>query len=116
MIRPYPTVRISGSLTKSGARRLAAHGQGAQGRAHHAHVRGQGLPAARGRPGHRSSVHIQQFERELRAGIKLTITVAKPGYITKVTTIKIRKGKAPVRSDAASSRARRSCRKLPEAS
>ena len=43
--------------------------------------------------------HIPQFERELRAGTKLTITVTKAGYITKVTTIKIRRGKGPARSD-----------------
>jgi hypothetical protein len=43
--------------------------------------------------------HVQQFERELIAGTRLTITVTKPGYITKVTTITIRRGKAPARSD-----------------
>ena len=31
--------------------------------------------------------------------MKLTVTISKPGYITKVTTITIRKGKAPLRSD-----------------
>jgi hypothetical protein len=46
-----------------------------------------------------SLFHIQQFERELRAGTRLTITVTKPKYISKVTTITIRKGKGPVRSD-----------------
>ncbi len=46
-----------------------------------------------------SLFHIQQFERELRAGTKLTITVTKPNYITKVTTITIRKGKGPARTD-----------------
>jgi len=44
-------------------------------------------------------VHIEQFERELRAGVKLTVTISKPGYITKVTSLTIRKGKAPLRSD-----------------
>ena len=42
--------------------------------------------------------HIQQFERELRAGTKLTITVTRRGYISKVTTITIRKGKSPARA------------------
>ena len=37
--------------------------------------------------------HVTQFQRDLRAGVKLTITVAKTGYITKVTTITIRRGK-----------------------
>jgi len=35
----------------------------------------------------------------LPAGVKLTITISKPGYISKVTTIQIRKGKAPLRTD-----------------
>ena len=42
---------------------------------------------------------ISQFQRVLPAGIKLRITVSKPGFISKVTTISIRKGKAPLRSD-----------------
>ena len=42
---------------------------------------------------------ISQFQRVLPAGIRLRITIAKPGYISKVTTISIRKGKAPLRSD-----------------
>ena len=32
-------------------------------------------------------------------GHKLRITVTRPGFICKVTTITIRKGKAPLRSD-----------------
>jgi hypothetical protein len=43
--------------------------------------------------------HARAFETELRAGTKLTIRIAKPGYITKVTTIQIRRGAAPLRSD-----------------
>ena len=31
--------------------------------------------------------------------MRLRIAIAKPGYITKVTTIAIRKGNAPLRSD-----------------
>ena len=44
-------------------------------------------------------VHLQKFETTLPAGVKLTITISKPGYISKVTTIQIRKGKAPLRTD-----------------
>jgi hypothetical protein len=43
--------------------------------------------------------HVRAFERDLRAGVRLTITVAKTGYVTKVTTITIRRGRAPLRSD-----------------
>ena len=44
-------------------------------------------------------VRLRQFERDLRAGMRLTITVSKPGYIAKVTTILIRRGRAPLRTD-----------------
>ena len=60
---------------------------------------GQGVPAQVGRHGATKVTRISQFQRVLPAGIKLRITIAKPGYISKVTTITIRKGKAPLRSD-----------------
>ena len=62
-------------------------------------MRGQRLPGqadGQGRP--RSSI-CRSSRRTLPAGIKLTITISKPGYISKVTTIQIRKGKAPLRTD-----------------
>ena len=58
----------------------------------------------------KSALHIPQFERELRAGTQLTITVAKPGYISKVTRVTIRRGKAPARSDQCRCRTPRSSR------
>ena len=59
---------------------------------------GQGCPA-RQMAKATKVVHLERFETDLPAGVKLTITISKPGYITKVTTIRIRKGKAPLRSD-----------------
>ena len=101
MMRPFPTVRISGRLTKTGAdiQRLTVKAPNGvritltcSGRA--CPLREVSQATAGGR-----AWHIPQFERELRAGTRLTITIAKAGYMTKVTTIAIRRGKAPTRSD-----------------
>jgi hypothetical protein len=99
-MRPFPVVRISGVLTTNGAQisRLTVKAP------KRARIRisctGKGCPqrrvtrAAKGR-----SIHVPSLETYLRAGIKLTITVSRTGYISKVTTIRIRKAKAPLRSD-----------------
>jgi len=98
MIRPFPTIRISGRLTKTGADVALLTVRAPKG------VRITLTCAGRGCPMREVAQatalwHIPQFERELRAGTRLTITVTKPGYITKVTTITIRRDKAPLRTD-----------------
>ena len=98
MIRPYPTVRISGSLTKRGADVALLTVKAPKGVRITLTCEGKGCPLQEVAQA-TSLFHIQQFERELVAGTKLTITVTKPGYITKVTTITIRKGKGPARTD-----------------
>jgi hypothetical protein len=99
-MKPFPVVRISGVLTATGARikRLTVRAP------KRARIRvtcsGKGCPK-RGvtRKGRGKHVRIAALQRSLRAGAKLTITVSRTGYISKVTTIKIRKGKAPLRRD-----------------
>jgi hypothetical protein len=98
MIRPYPTVRISGSLTKDGADVALLTVKAPKGVRITLTCEGKTCPL-REIAQATAVFHIQQFERELRAGTKLTITVTKPGYITKVTTLMIRKGKGPARTD-----------------
>ena len=46
-----------------------------------------------------AGIRLRRFERELRAGTRLEITVTKSGYVGKWTTIVIRRGKAPRRRD-----------------
>jgi hypothetical protein len=98
MLAPYPLVRITGRLTGSGASitrltvraprgariRVTCHGRGCP-RRHVARI-----AAVR---------HIRAFERSLPAGTRLVVTVSKPGFISKVTTITIRRGRPPARSD-----------------
>jgi len=102
MIKPFPMIRISGRLTRAGADIQVLTVKAPKGVRVTLACEGRGCPlrevsqtTSRGK----SALHIPQFERELRAGTQLTITVAKSGYISKVTRVTIRRGKAPARSD-----------------
>jgi hypothetical protein len=98
MIRPFPIVRISGRVTPAGARVSLLTVRAPKGARITVACAGKACPSrkvARATAIH----HIRQFERELRAGTRLTITISKPGHITKVTTITIRRGKVPSRTD-----------------
>jgi hypothetical protein len=98
MIKPYPVIRISGVLTKNGAKLSVLTVKAPHGVRITLTCKGRGCPLKEVAQATKLW-HIPQFERELRAGTRLTIAVTKPGYISKVTTITIRKGKAPARSD-----------------
>jgi hypothetical protein len=91
MMRPFPRVRISGNLTPRGANVTRLAVKAPKGVRIGVRCSGGGCPAR--------SAKLAAFERELRAGTKLTITVAKAGYYAKVTTITIRRGKSPSRLD-----------------
>lgn len=100
-MRPFPTVRISGVLTANGAQisRLAVKAP----KRTRITIRcsGKGCPKARvARQARGKWIDVPTLQTYLRAGIRLTITVSRTGYISKVTTIRIRKAKAPLRSDA----------------
>ncbi len=99
-MRPFPIVRVSGVLTTNGAQISRLTVKGPKGVRITIKCSGAGCPERSvAREVRTRMVHISQFETYLRSGVKLTITVAKRGYISKVTTIKIRKAKAPLRSD-----------------
>jgi len=98
MIKPFPTIRIQGHLTKTGAHIKLLTVKAPKGVRITLTCAGRGCPLREVAQA-TSLWHIPQFERDLRAGTRLTITVSKPRYITKVTTITIRRGKAPARSD-----------------
>ena len=97
LLDPFPTVRIRGRLTPDGARvtRLsvkAPPGVSIEVSCHGNSCRTHKL--ARG-----AGIRLRRFERALRAGTRLEITVTKPGYVGKWTTIVIRRGAAPRRRD-----------------
>ena len=99
-MRPFPLVRVSGVLTTNGALISRLTVRAPKGARITVRCSGTGCPKRRvARAVKRRTVHIAQFETYLRSGVKLSIAISKPGYISKVTTIRIRKAKAPLRSD-----------------
>lgn len=102
MIKPFPTIRMSGRLTRTGADITVLTVKAPKGVQVTLACEGRGCPlheVSQTTSRRKSALHIPQFERELRAGTRLTITVSKPGYVSKVTRVTIRRGKAPARSD-----------------
>jgi hypothetical protein len=98
MIKPFPVVRISGRLTKNGADIDVLTVKAPKGAKITVSCWGKGCPSkslARAT----KVVHLTKFETVLPAGVKLRVTVAKAGFLSKVTTFQIRKGKAPLRTD-----------------
>jgi hypothetical protein len=101
IIDPFPVIRIKGRLTASGARvtmlsvtspRSVTVRVDCRGRCPVAHVAKNVARAA-------AVTRLRSFERELRGGTRLEITVTRPGYIGKSTEILIRRGRTPVRRD-----------------
>jgi hypothetical protein len=100
MLHPFPVVRIRGWLTRVGARvtllsvRSPRHVEIA------ARCRGRGCPVRRlARTTSLTRTRLRPLQRHLRAGTRLDITVRKTGYIGKWTTIVIRHGRPPARTD-----------------
>jgi hypothetical protein len=98
LLHPFPTIRIRGRLTKTGARVTLLTVRGPRGVRIAARCRGGSCPARRLAVA-ASVTRLQRFERRLRAGTRLEIKVTKPGYIGKWSIITIRRGRPPARLD-----------------
>ena len=99
-MKPFPVVRIAGVLTTNGAQISRLTVRAPKGAKLTVRCSGNGCPARRvTRKPKVKTIHVPQYETYLRSGVKLTLTISKTGYISKVTTIRIRKAKAPLRSD-----------------
>jgi hypothetical protein len=99
-MKPFPTVRISGVLTTHGAQISRLSVRAPKRVKVTIKCSGNGCPRRSvSRTTKTRTNHFAQFETYLRSGLKLTITISKKGYLSKVTTIRIRKAKAPLRSD-----------------
>jgi hypothetical protein len=98
LLDPFPVVRIRGFLTPAGAR-VQSLTVRAPARARVAvSCSGRGCPT--GAWSHAASlVHLTPFEVRLRAGVRLTIAVTRPGWIGKHTVITLRNGRPPTRRD-----------------
>jgi hypothetical protein len=100
VIRPFPVVRMKGRLTSSGANvtRFTVRAP----KAAHIKVTCSGpCPTRRWSKGARKSrlTRLAPFERVLRSGARIAVTVTRHGYIGKQTVFRIRRGQAPLRSD-----------------
>ena len=98
MMRPRPVIRIRGFATPRGARITLLSVRAPRGVRIRARCRGRGCPSRRAASA-AGLTRLRRFERFLPAGVRLRITVTRSGYIGKVTTIRIRRGAAPVRTD-----------------
>ena len=103
LMNPFPVVRIVGGLTRRGARirRLAVVAP-VDARIV-VRCRGRRCPlrrlSARGR-GSGASVRFRRLQRRLQAGVVLEVSVTGRGSIGKFTRFRIRRGRAPKRTDA----------------
>jgi hypothetical protein len=98
LLRPFPTVRIRGWLTDTGARVTLLTVRAPRGARIATRCRGRSCPVRRlARTA--SSTRLRVFQRHLLAGTRLDISVTKAGYIGKWTTIVIRQGRPPRRAD-----------------
>jgi hypothetical protein len=101
LLEPFPVVRLRGSLTLTGARinvftvRVPAHVLVS------VRCRGSSCPSSRlaRRVSAPRTIRLSRFERQLRAGTRLTVKVTRRGRIGKWSTFVIRRGAAPRRSD-----------------
>jgi hypothetical protein len=97
-LRPFPTIRIRGRLTSSGARVTALTIRAPHKVKIMVTCGGPGCPTHRWH-GSAARTHLARFERNLRAGMWIRVKITKRGYIGKQTLIRIRLGKVPLRTD-----------------
>ena len=99
-MRPFPIVRIAGVVLPDGSRIRILSVRVPRGASVRIRCRGKGCPVATiARTSATRLVRFRQFERKLRAGVRLELFVRKAGRIGKYTRFLIRAGKPPARMD-----------------
>ena len=102
LLNPFPVVRISGSLTRRGARLRTVAVDAPSGSTVSVSCNGRSCPY-RTRTSlvstRRSTLRLTRLERRLRAGVTIRIFITSPGTIGKYTSFTIRRGKTPRRTD-----------------
>jgi hypothetical protein len=101
VIRPFPVVRMKGRLTSRGANVQVLSVRAPRAAKISVRCTGRSCPASRWSRSSRKSrlTRMARFERSLRAGVRITVSVTRRGYVGKRTTFVIRRGAAPSRSD-----------------
>jgi hypothetical protein len=103
VIKPFPVVRMRGKLTTNGAKISLFTVRAPRTAKITVRCKGKSCPASRWSRTHtqRKSklTRMGRFERGLRAGVVITVSVTRGGYLGKRTTFVIRRGAAPARAD-----------------
>ncbi len=103
IIKPFPVVRMRGTLTSVGAKISLFTVRAPRTAKITVRCKGRSCPASRWSRTHteRKSTltRMGRFERGLRAGVVITVSVTRSGYLGKRTTFVIRRGAAPSRID-----------------
>jgi hypothetical protein len=96
-LRPFPVVRVKGTLVPRGARISLLRVKAPSAATIRVRCKGRGCSVRRRSFG---SGRIRALERFLRAGTRITIRISKPDAIGKYVRLVIRNGSAPKRRDA----------------
>ncbi len=109
LMSPFPIIRITGKVTRKGARIKRLTVRAPFGATINVRCRGRGCPFRRKRrtvaragraKAPTKTIRIKQLERRLlRAGVSVKVWVSRQGEVGKYTRFRIRKGKPPVRTD-----------------
>jgi hypothetical protein len=98
LLRPFPVVRIRGYFATAGARITLLSVRGPRSARITVRCIGKGCPVASlSLPSAPARLH--PFERFLRAGTRLEVSVRRPGRIGKYTSFVIRAHRTPLRND-----------------
>ena len=99
-IKPKPVVRIVGKYTSTGARITTFTVKAPKGATTTLACSKGTCPVRKQtvKGGHTS--HLAKFERTLKAGTHIQLTIARKGYVSEITIVTIRRGHAPQRSDS----------------
>lgn len=98
LLRPFPVIRIKGSLTRSGAAIQLLSIRAPRAATVRVSCRGRGCPRrVKTRKG--GTKRIRELQRALRAGTVIDVAVTQRGRSGKHTRFVIRRGRAPRRTD-----------------
>jgi hypothetical protein len=114
-LKPKPVVSITGRYTSTGARITRFTVKAPKGATISVTCSKGTCPVRRVtlKGGH--TLHVKKFERTLKAGTRLTVTVSRKGYVSQITALRIRTRQKPVRSDSCLAPGKTKTQKCPAA-
>jgi hypothetical protein len=101
LLSPFPTIVVAGVVTPSGSAFREFSIRGPRTASVRIHCRGRGCPFRSRRFRLRKRrVRVRSLQRALGAGARITVVVARRGFIGKYSRFRIRAGRVPARTDA----------------